>query len=126
MPRSARLVHAIAVGANQHSKVAGKPPRIRTKHLKPRRAESGRWELSSFCMDGLAECERWLLLAQYVKPDVVARAELLPSDVQDATLTLDVDWNPERHVNIVGWPELEIEQVSMAQVLSDRQVCTVR
>lgn len=120
------MVHAIAVGANQHSKVSGKPPRIKTKHLKPRQAQSGRWELSSFCMDGLAEEERWSLLAQHVRPEVVARAELLPSDVHDAKLGLDVDWDPERHVNIVGWPELEVEQVSVAQVLSDRQICTVR
>lgn len=119
-------MHAIAVGANERGKVSGKPPRIKTKHLKPKLTDSGRWELSSFCVDGLAEDDRWALLAQHVKPKVYARAELLPADVHDATLSLDVDWVPERHVNIVGWPEVEIEQVSLAQVLSDRQVCIVR
>lgn len=115
----------IALGANELRKLQGKPPKIRTRQFRPR-LEGGRWELSTFCMDGLPEQERWLLLEAHVRPQVVARAEVGPVHVESAQLLLDPDWNPERHVNIVGWPDEEDAQLSRAQVLSDHQSCYVR
>jgi hypothetical protein len=73
-------------------------------------------------MDDLSDGERWLLLDEHSnnKP-IPARTELTTSAIALAGLVLDADWNPARHVNIVGWPQEEEQRQSCQQVLLAEQ-----
>jgi hypothetical protein len=78
-------------------------------------------------MDEFTEDERWALLDQHCDRDqVVARSELAHAAVLEANLLLDPDWDPERHVNILGWKRDTAADKSSAQVLLDRQRCIAR
>jgi hypothetical protein len=71
-------------------------------------------------MDELDEPQRWDLLRMHVKP-IVGRAEILQQHFVDNGLNPIPDWDPERHVNIVGWPSAEEERTSIAQALYAEQ-----
>src|SRR3546814_6661831 len=72
---------------------------------------NGRLELSSFCVDGLDDSKRWVLLDEHSdKQPIPARAELSATAIDQAGLRQDPDWDPERHVNIVDWPSEEERQ----------------
>ena len=77
-------------------------------------------------MDGLSEPEKWKTLDRHSDKPVVARSELTESAVSAVGLSLDPDWKPERHVNIVGWNDDLGAQKSAAQHLSVIQRCVIR
>ena len=83
--------------------------------------------LSTYCVDELPESACWALLEIHVKPAVVARSELLAQVFRNATLTVDPDWDPERHVNIIDWPTEDEKITLIAQeILSEAQRLVVR
>ena len=53
----------------------------------------------------------------------VARSELQRSEIEAVSLEPDPDWNPERHVNIIGWPAAEDEIAALALHLFSQQNC---
>lgn len=95
----------VAVGVNESKKLNKAPLSLKAKHFRPRPEGCGRMALSTYCVDDLDDAERWQLLELHVKPAVVARAELFVKVIRDAQLTVDSDWDPDRHVNVIGWPE---------------------
>ena len=103
----------VAIGLNEMGK-ANKVPQARNRVFQPD-LENGRYELSTFCVDELEEEDKWQLLELHVRPRVVARADLTTAAIRAAGLIPDPDWDPERHVNVVGWPEDEAEQKIIAQ-----------
>lgn len=105
----------VAVGVNETSKLNKAPPALKAKHFRPRAEESGRLALSTYCMDDLSDGQCWELLALHVKPAVVARAELPTQVFRDSRLEVDPDWDPERHVNVIGWPAADEEIASITQ-----------
>lgn len=116
----------VAIGLNQLKSKANKVPLARARVFEPD-LENGRYELSTFCVDELNEDERWELLGLHVRPQVVARAELTTAAIRNAGLTPDPDWDPERHVNVIGWPDDEAEQKIIAQTsLANMQKFSLR
>ena len=79
-----------------------------------------RLELSTFCMDGLEEEDRWTLLRMHGDRRVFGRTEFGPAIIQEFNLTLDPDWDPERHVSVIGWPENETMRQSLILKLCER------
>jgi hypothetical protein len=77
-------------------------------------------------MDDLSETLRWSLLDLNSDKQVVGRADLSNTVVNSAGLALDPNWEPERHVNIVGWPVDEVESTQAAQELFAKHVCVQR
>lgn len=104
----------VAIGINEARNKLNKKPAARARVFKPDREPSGRWALSTYCVDGLADDARWELLAKHVNP-LVARVELRTQVFSLAGLIVDPDWVPERHVNIIGWPDEEEARTSIAQ-----------
>lgn len=108
-----RKPREVALGINEKGKFNSTPV-ARVRVFMPRLEESGQHELSSYCVDGLPEEDRWELLAPHVSP-LLARVELPTDAIRHAGLTVDPDWDPERHVNIVGWPPSLEERKAIAQ-----------
>ena len=78
-------------------------------------------------MDSLGDDTRWAVLDRNSnKAPIPARSELHRSAILDEGLTLDPNWAPEYHVDVVEWPEEESEQTSVAQALYAAQNCIVR
>jgi hypothetical protein len=105
----------VAIGLNEKGKQDG-VPKAKVRNFKPRLIQ-GRLELSSFCIDQLADVEVWNLLDQHLNKPAIGRAQFELDHVCVAGLVPDPDWVPERHVNILGWPEEEEVQTSIAQEL---------
>lgn len=102
------------------------PPRAKLRVFAPRLEASGQFELSTFCVDQLEEPERWVLLDAHSDKPVVGRSELPRSVFVDVGLEPVADWDPERHVNVVGWPAAEEARVSIGQRLHAAQVFVLR
>lgn len=109
-PVAERDPQDVAIGINEPSKL-NKKPAARVRVFKPSREPSGVWALSTFCVDQLDDQGRWDLLGQYINP-LVARVELHTNIFRKAGLTVDADWVPERHVNILDWPDDEEARTS--------------
>lgn len=78
-------------------------------------------------MDKLDEVSRWILLDRHCgKPAVVGRSDLEAANIKEIGLELDPNWIPEHHVDLVGWPAIEEEQVNVAQALYAAQACLLR
>ncbi|MBL8297523.1 MAG: hypothetical protein JNN30_04155 [Rhodanobacteraceae bacterium] len=118
-------VDTLARGWNEKKKL-DKVPRGKVKHFKPQ-LHDGRLELSLFCMDELSESERWALLDKHSdKKPIPARSELSTASILQAGLSIDANWEPERHVNVLNWPEDEVEQTNSAQCLYAAQTLFMR
>jgi len=116
----------VAIGLNERSKFSGEPPKAKKKYFRPRDVD-GVKELSTFSVDGLSDEARWTLLdAQLTKAPIPARSELRKEAFAAAELQQHPDWEPERHVNIIGWPASEDAIDSAAQVLYAHQSCVRR
>ena len=101
------------------------PPKAKVRQFQPD-LYNGRWELSTFSVDGLDDASKWGLMDLHSDKPVVAKSELATSDVTVAGLLLAPDWDPERHVNLLGWPDTEDGRKSMAQVLHAKQRFVLR
>lgn len=114
----------LGIGLNESSKYNASGAKARS--LRPKLV-ADRYELSSYCMDGLSEAARWELLDLHSdKPPIRARAEFNIFVILEAGLTTEIDWEPPRHVNIVGWPNEEERRKSAQQVLVARQIFVSR
>ncbi len=71
----------------------------------------------------MSEAEVWRLGEHHVsgptEKTLHGRAEVLASQVETAGLRLNPDNVPERHADIVGWPQAKDEQLSLAQELAE-------
>ena len=117
----------VAIGLNERSKYTAEP-KAKLKNFKPRlNSSTGAWELSSFSVDQLESEAVWDLLDRNLNKPALGKAELETAVVVElAKLKADPDWDPERHVNVVGWPQSEEEVTSAAQVLFAKQACALR
>lgn len=75
-------------------------------------------KLSVFQIQDLADLQIWQLGDEHVSDSVRARGDFTVSIVTQLGLNADPDDVPERHVNIIGWPEEKHEQKSIAQELA--------
>jgi hypothetical protein len=85
-------------------------------------ATSGRWELSTFCVEGLDQAQVWQLLqsrtgAGLQKP-IFGRGDFTSARVRGAGLLVEADWEPERHCTIAGWPDSPELRLQLQQDLS--------
>ena len=84
--------------------------------------EPSRLATSVFRTHRLTESEIWALGETYVAGPtgrtLHGRADLLVSQVETLGLRLNPDNVPERHAEIVGWPQAKSEQLSLAQELA--------
>lgn len=106
----------VAIGLNEKSKQDG-VPKAKVKNFKPRPCEGGRLELSSFCIDELQDPSIWELLDKHLNKPAIGRSDLGLEGVSGVGLQADPDWDPERHVNLLGWPPEEEHQTAIAQKL---------
>lgn len=90
------------------------------------RPYEGRLELSTYCLEELGTAEQWVLLDGHSLKAVLGKAELEKTDILNERLTLDPNWDPQRHVNVVEWPASEEDQKQIAQVLLSKQRYTAR
>lgn len=86
----------------------------------------GRWELSTYCLDGLQGDGVWSLLDLHSDRPVVGRSDLLSAAISEFGLRVDPNWDPERHVNVIGWPAAEEERKSLSQALHAKQSFLLR
>lgn len=81
-----------------------------------------RYERSSFCIDGLTENKCWGLLnthcSKHSESLIPARVDLTVEFVKSINLNIDPNWVPDKHVDIINWPELEDERKDIAQTMS--------
>lgn len=78
-------------------------------------------------MDALVEKQCWKVLDTHSdKAPIPARAELHVPMITGSGLTCDPDWDPERHVNIIDWPDEEHARASITQVLYAEHVLCMR
>lgn len=112
-------VDELGIGLNEKNKIEKSPPAAKSRNFKPRLDKSsGQLELSTFCIDELDNEQRWQLLDSVSdKPPILGRAEIRKDRFVRAGLTADPDWNPARHVNIVGWPKDEDDRLVVVQEL---------
>jgi hypothetical protein len=100
------------------------PPYAKVVVFIPRLIEyNRRLELSSFCIEAMCEDDAWNHLGQHcgkgLTHPIYGRADFAGSVCASATpaLSLDPDWTPPRHVNILGWEGQKCSQLSQAQVI---------
>lgn len=76
-----------------------------------------------YCLDGLAEAQTWQLLDQHLatatRPHIPARADFVVRSIREVGLAVDPNWDPPRHVSIVGWPDTEDAQATRVHQLVD-------
>lgn len=77
---------------------------------------------SVFRTDGLPEAEIWRIGQAYVAGPtgrtLYGRAEVVVSQVEATGLRVNPDNVPERHAEIVGWPQRKDERLALAQELA--------
>jgi hypothetical protein len=100
-----------------------KPPYPKVVVFMPRFIERHqRFELSSFCIEAMGEDDAWNHLGEHCTKGLVrplyGRADFVGRVCETATpaLSLNPDWDPPRHVNILGWGE-KSSHLSQAQVI---------
>jgi len=71
-----------------------------------------------FCVDGLTPSQEIELIRTCTQRNYFAHAVLSTHAILAEGLMLDVDWRPERHVNVIGWSAEEHAQLSKATVLA--------
>lgn len=80
--------------------------------------------LSVYRIDGLGLDEVWhigennVVLAMSPPKTLYGVADIKAGIVERQSLKIEADDIPLRHANVVGWPEQESEQMSLAQVLA--------
>ncbi len=109
-------VAAVATWVNESNGIDGRvePPRATAKIFRPRLFD-GRWEFSTYCHEELSEAEIWALLQQFSERKILGRAELRSHFIVGEGLQLDPNWDPERHVDVVGWPQEKADHKSIIQ-----------
>jgi hypothetical protein len=113
-------IDEVARGVNESRKISRleDPHRLKLKQFEPSFDDRiGALALSTFYLGDLATNDQWALLDSSVRPSAVAYAALERALVQSAGLQLDPDWDPERHVNLIGWPADEVERRDAQHVL---------
>jgi hypothetical protein len=100
-----------------------KPPYPRVVVCMPRFDETAsRFELSTFCLEALCDRDAWNHLQEHcakgLDHPIYGRADFVGRVCETANpaLCLDPDWEPPRHVNILGWGE-KSSHLSHAQVI---------
>lgn len=89
-------------------------------------------KLSVFRIVGLSNADIWKIGEEkVVKRMKVSRtlygiAEIKVAVVQEKKLKLDIDNNPERHANIIGWPEEKSERKLIAMELAENAKLKLR
>lgn len=91
--------------------------------LEPRPSTgAARLELSTFCTESLKESEIWALLQNRtgagLPQPIFGRGDVRREQIDAAGLILEADWVPERHCNILGWPEAREAQIERQLALS--------
>ena len=112
-------VSVVSIFVNENSKIErGEPARARVNQFRPKKnPQTSRLEKSSLCLEEIDAQEGWRRLQECSIRQVLGRADLRASQVNDVELSLDADWQPERHVNIIDLPEAEELIGDMAQKL---------
>ena len=126
-PRSADILTTLAFSVNEAKKFRKDKDKesgreslyIRPNKLLPRlNTESGRLELSTFCIDEIPEDAVPVFLATSAGGVSVGRVDFLPADFLERSLSLDPNWTPHRHVDVLDWPTEEDAQKAIALQLS--------
>lgn len=130
-------ISTVSFGLNEKNKYSTRPkeekPRPKSRALMPRRYE-GRLELSTFCIEGMADQDAWMFLDKMLVgddtvepfPPIPARVDIEVQLIHECELDIDANWQPERHVDVIGWPFEEEAQKSITQVMSAKTLATTR
>ena len=88
-------------------------------------ASTSRFEMSAYCIDNLSDAEKWKLLIARTSTGrnsslkAAAEVELRILDlIEPSALTCDANWQPERHVNVIGWESSREGKLSQQQSLA--------
>ena len=121
--RSEWLLSVAIRRKNDMYRPENQPPYPKVVVFMPRLIESTRrFELSSFCIEAMCEHDVWNHLGKHcgrgLTHPIYGRGDFVGSVCVNATpvLPLDPDWNPPRHVNILGWGQ-KCSHLSQAQVI---------
>lgn len=117
-------VATLSIYVNESRRIdKSQPERAGFKNFLPRpNKQTNRLEKSTLCLQEVDEELAWNLL-QHASPvrEVLGRADLDVADILLTGLELDIDWTPERHVNLIAWPadapEAEADRTTIAQSL---------
>ncbi len=75
--------------------------------------------LSVFIISGLNEKQIWSIGEALRDSNLKGRADIIADSVYKAELDIEVDNNPERHAEIVNWPEeksaIMLKAIELAQ-----------
>jgi hypothetical protein len=100
---------------------------VRERVFHPREY-NGRLETSSFLIRGLHSASVWDL-ARRVTPvgrSVHGRADLKIRDVRAAGLRIDANFNPCRHVDLIGWADPRTDKVRFNEQVVELVVASRR
>jgi len=96
--------------------------RVKRRAFMPRKkAETDRLETSIFRVFGLSS-EDVIELSKLARQDKQAKAAAhhRVKHIHESSLELEADNTPERHANIIGWPEEKFEQLDRAEKLASK------
>lgn len=82
--------------------------------------------LSVFFIEGLSGEQIWSLAERCVAAQIYGRAELTIAAVSEIGLKVDLDNNPPRHGNIIGWPAQKSAQKLYALKLAEKSALVIR
>lgn len=107
------------------SQFSARKSRVKPDALLPQWNEnSGRFETSCFRTDGLSDAEIWSLgdreVALPSDRTMHARGDFPVSAVVESNLEFDLNENPKRHGDIIGWATEKDERKSQSQELASR------
>jgi len=82
--------------------------------------------LSVFFIEGLSGEQIWSLAERCVAAHIYGRAELTIGAVSQIGLKVDLDNNPPRHANIIGWPAQKSAQKLYALKLAEKSALVIK
>lgn len=113
-------VSILSIGVNEKNKYRADLIPRRTCFA-PRRIND-RYELSSFSIDNLSDSDAWKLLNTNIScrngNQIPARIDFDTDFVKKHQLKLDINWTPDRHVNLIDWPDDEAARINKSQILA--------
>lgn len=114
---------AIRRKKDMHHPADKQPPYPKVVACMPRlEASTSRLELSTFCIEAMCDRDAWHHLGEHcasgLTHPIYGRADFVGKVCETAVpaLSPDPDWDPPRHVNILGWGEKSCH-LSQAQVI---------
>lgn len=82
--------------------------------------------LSVFIISGLSEEEIWSIGESIRNENLKARADITANHVYESRLDIKVDNNPQRHAEIINWPEDNSARKLLAMELAQKSILQLK